>query len=67
MAIRLVIEVDDAGKMSLQGPLENKVVCYGILESAKDVIRAFQAQAQPEQRRVVPAGIMPVWNGGRRE
>lgn len=29
------------GEISIEGPLNDKVMCYGILEQAKDVVRAF--------------------------
>jgi hypothetical protein len=64
MAIRLVIEVNDQGALSVNGPIHDKVLCYGLLEGAKDAIR--QHQATQETRRIIPAGILPVpmRNGG---
>lgn len=43
MAMALTITVDDAGQVSVQGPLENQLVCYGLLEVARDAIQAHVA------------------------
>lgn len=53
MAIRLVITVDDSGQMRLDGPIHDKLICYGVLEAAKMAIREFQ------QPRVAPASVIP--------
>lgn len=37
----LVIGINAEGKLEVQGPIKNKVQCYGFLEAAKDVIRDF--------------------------
>lgn len=50
--IELHIVLNDAGQVSVTGPLENRLLCYGLLEAAKEVIAAHQAQSQ---RRVQPA------------
>ena len=42
-SIQLIIQLDEAGKISVNGPLDNKVLCYGLLESAKEAIRDFKA------------------------
>jgi hypothetical protein len=41
MQIQITISMDDNGKISVNGPIENKLVCYGLLESAKDAIRNY--------------------------
>lgn len=51
--IELKIVVGDDGRMQVSGPLDNPVQCYGLLEMAKDTIRAhMQSQAN---RTIVPA------------
>lgn len=39
---KLTVSVHDDGSVKLSGPLENKVLCMGILECAKDAVRDFQ-------------------------
>lgn len=48
----LVITMNQAGEISLSGPLENKVLCYGLLEVGRDIVANHKA---PEQR-IVPPG-----------
>ena len=51
--IEFKIVVDDAGRVQISGPLDNLVQCYGLLEVAKDTVRAH-ALAQAN-RTIVPA------------
>jgi hypothetical protein len=37
--VQILIEMDDKGNITVRGPIENKILCYGLLESAKDAIR----------------------------
>ena len=52
MKMELVISMDERGNVSVSGPIENMVVCFGLLEVAKDAVRNFSAQSQ---KRIVPA------------
>lgn len=49
--IQLVVTVDDKGALSVSGPLENKVICLGMLELAKDAVRAH------ETPKIQPASV----------
>lgn len=51
---KLSISVHDDGSVNLSGPLENKVLCMGILECAKDAVREFQhgKQIKEELKRL---------------
>jgi hypothetical protein len=52
--IVLTITFDQmTGAVNVQGPVENGIVCYGILEAAKDAIRNLAAQRA--QNLVMPA------------
>lgn len=42
--IQLVISMDEAGAVSVNGPLNNKVLCYGLLATAQDVIKDMNDQ-----------------------
>lgn len=55
--IVLTITFDQmTGAVNVQGPVENGLVCYGILEAAKDAIRNLAAQRA--QNMVLPATAM---------
>jgi hypothetical protein len=56
--LQLVITLDEAGQVSVQGPIEQKIVCYGLLEVARDAIAEHHARLA--QRLVQPAsGPLP--------
>jgi hypothetical protein len=44
---RLVIELNDSGQVNVSGPIQNKLLCLGMLEFAKDVILKFNIEDQP--------------------
>ena len=58
------------GKVSVTGPIQNKALCYGLLECAKDAIRDFQVQAAQggTAKLVIPDVVLPphFGNGGKR-
>lgn len=64
MAARLLIEMDDAGNMRASWP-KDRVLAYGMLEAAKDIIRAHEAKQGLE--RVVPAVVIPDLGGNGRQ
>ena len=48
--IQLVIEFDDAtGAISMQGPLQQRMLCYGMLEMARTIVdkRGMETPAKP--------------------
>lgn len=54
---QIVIELDEKG-VKVAAPLHDKVLCYGLLEIAKDVVRGHQQETQrivaPPQDLVIP-------------
>lgn len=50
------IQLTDTGQVLVTGPMENKVVFYGLLEVAKETSVAFNKAAE---NRVQPATFMP--------
>lgn len=56
MPVQILIEQTDDGKVNVGGPLQNKVLMYGLLEIAKEVVKSF---AEQNERRVQPASLMP--------
>ena len=45
---RLVIELDDKGQLNINGPIQNKVLCLGMLELAKSLVIDFKAEDLPK-------------------
>jgi hypothetical protein len=43
--VSISINVTEDGKVGMTGPLHDKVVCYGLLEVARDIVRDFKGQA----------------------
>lgn len=61
-AVTLIITMDENGDIRLQGPVSELGLCYGMLELAKDAIRAHNAKGQElvkvGEGLVVPPGRM---------
>lgn len=52
---KLEITVDDAGRIDVNGPIQNRLLCYGLLAIAHDSIdEAFQ---ESRQRIQVPTEL----------
>lgn len=45
MNIELTIKLEPDGKISIGGPLHDKILCLGLLELAKDVIKNYNPSA----------------------
>ena len=43
---KLVILLLDSGKIEVNGPLQDKILCYGLLEIAKDVVKSYNIQSK---------------------
>lgn len=57
--IQLIVTLDQVtGAVNVQGPVQNLLLCYGLLEAAKDSCREFIRQ-QSTDRRIVPAQGIP--------
>jgi len=64
MAMEMRILINDAGQVSVTGPIDNKLVCYGLLEVAKECIRDHHEKAKT---LVQPIAVIPHFgkvNGG---
>lgn len=55
MNAQIVIQLDE-GQVRVNAPMHDPILCLGLLEVAKDVVRAAAAQ---EQRRVMPVSGLP--------
>lgn len=47
MALKLEIVLNDNGSITVNGPIQNKLVCWGLLHAAADVIKDFNPQDKP--------------------
>lgn len=61
--VRLVITLKEDGTVDVNGPLSQKLQCYGMLECAKEAIRAWNEQ-QDRQAAVARRIVAPPLNGG---
>ena len=53
--IEIVIKVSDDGKISVGGPINDKVFCLGIIELAKKSIIDYTPSAIQVAKAIVPA------------
>lgn len=64
--IRLVIELDPAsGNINVNGPIDNKMLSYGMLECARDAIRDHIQQQAIRNGLVVARGKLPPTQNGK--
>jgi hypothetical protein len=69
--IQLVLTFDPAtGSVEASGPVNNKLLCYGILEMARDAIQRFNAKDEETRqgevkgpRILLPRGPLPPGDG----
>ena len=55
MAITLTIIMDEQGRISVNGPIDNKLLAYGLLEVAHEVVYDFSRQT--EQQKIQLASV----------
>jgi hypothetical protein len=56
--IQLVITMDQAtNRMSLSGPIQDKLLAYGMLELAKDALREYNHDKRIEVPQLVVPGL----------
>lgn len=56
VVVEIKIRLTNTGQVLVEGPMENKVVFYGLLEVAKETAVEFNKQAE---RLVQPVGLFP--------
>ncbi len=58
--VRLEITLDDAGRVNVSGPLNDAILCHGLLQLAADNLREYQARQKEENRLIaqVAEGIV---------
>ena len=58
-AFQLVISMTAEGKVDVTGPLDQKVICYGLLAMARDIIQHYQPP-KPDGLSVIHRPLPPV-------
>lgn len=51
---QILITLDDAGQVKVEGAIDNKMAAFGLLEVAKESVSDYHKQAQ---HKVQPAGM----------
>lgn len=58
MPTRLILELDDHGRLNVSGPIKNKILCLGMFELGKEAICDFhKAQAEQQVQEASPADV----------
>ncbi len=65
MAVQLVLTLEDNGSLSVAGPLDNLLQCYGMLGLAKDALKDYAA-AKQARVQVAPASALVGLDGGKK-
>ncbi len=47
MSVTIKIEVTENGQVGITGPLHDKVLCYGLLNVAMDIVRSHKVPTSP--------------------
>ncbi len=58
MAVRIVIDLQDDGKVTINGPLENKILCYGLLEWGKMLVKDYEPSKIIKDTLVPPSNMV---------
>ena len=45
--VKLTITFTDRGTVALEGPLQDKIFCFGLLEMAKEAVRNYGTKDEP--------------------
>ena len=54
--VQLVITLMDSGEVNVSGPIQDKILCYGLLEIAKEVVVQF---AEQQKNRIQQVAAVP--------
>jgi hypothetical protein len=55
--VQLIVTLDDNGSVNINGPIQNALLCFGLLEMAKVAINNY---AEQNKRLIQPvAGVLP--------
>jgi hypothetical protein len=57
VAVELNIRIYSDGRLTMKGPLNDKILCWGVLEAAREFVTTYRAQ-----QVVVPEIVVPGTN-----
>ena len=58
MPLEVRILVNDEGGLSVQGPIDNKLMIIGILEVAKDAVYTYHREQKDKKVQLAPPGTV---------
>jgi hypothetical protein len=58
MRAQLTITIEDDGRINVNGPINDKLLSYGMLECARDAIKDHAAKNQ-QRIQLVPGDALP--------
>ena len=61
MPLKIEIILTDEGRVMFAGPIDNKVMCYGLLEAARDIIQGHKVSESRVQ--LAPSVQLPPLGG----
>ena len=53
MSVKIIIELMEDGNVNINGPLENKVLCYGLLKMGEVLVTNY------ENKKIISAIMVP--------
>jgi hypothetical protein len=56
---QITVRMVSNGQIQVNGPLQDSVLCYGLLEAAKDVIRRMQDQRNSDPAMIQVPTLVP--------
>ena len=62
---QFIITLTDAGQITVEGPIEQRMLAFGMLEVAKDVIRELAQKSAENKVQLAPPGLVEVLKTGR--
>jgi hypothetical protein len=57
----LMITLDDVGQVQVNGPIDNRILCYGLLEVAHDSVKDYN----DSQKQILPVEGLAASLGSR--
>lgn len=57
MVHEIRIGMDESGNVHVAGPVENVILCYGLLDAAKDAIRDAKRRRDAQQVLIPPPQV----------
>ena len=56
--LRLTVVIDGEGRVGIEGPLNNKILCYGLLQAGMDAVRNHKQAPTVQPVTGAAAGVV---------